>query len=1044
MRQFFFTWVCLLASIAAAGAAPEKRVALVIGQNAYSELNPLKNPSLDAETLAKTLAGRGFDVIACDGKRPGCYDLTRDGLTAAIAQLAGKAQGAALAFVFYAGHGMEAAEGNILAPTDAGIDCTTQQVARGVLVDEVLEALQGARQKIVVLDACRNNPLGEICPPATKAKLTFRQFKIPDAGNFLLVSSTKPSQVALDGLPGSHSPFARALFAALDATPNVHFDQVFSRVSKTVIEETAKANFTQIPEMLIRGGAPEACLAGQACAADPQAAALREEVEVLKHDLARDQELGETAREYLSSVEKARGKPLSDEDRRRELAALKEATRSLAARNDNRGEQALEKLRTGDTAAAERLFQEDLDAEAAQERAEAQRLAERRKKAAASARNLAALAAAKDVARAAAYYKRALELEPNDATTWNEYAGAAWSAGNTEEAKSAFAQAARIASKEVSSIGYWAANGQGDIALQQGRVTEALQYFRDAENMASRLLAKTPNSTEWRRFLAISYNREGHIRAMEGAFGLALQDFQKSLGVLKALAEEDPNNTLLQSDLAFTYNRIGAMLVSRGELDQTLEYFRASVAISERLATAEPANASRQSDLAASLGFLGIILQGRGDLGTAAESFRKQCDAWERLTRSDPGNAKMQRELSVGYMNLGSVLLKQQKLDEGEKAYSDSRSILQKIVAIDPSNTVWQSDLSIANISLGDAYSLKRNPAEALKSLREGVTILERLVKNDPSNSYFQSHLATAHRKTGEILLSQGELKGSLGALKQSESILEGLTRPDPNNAVWAGALCETQDQIAGVFAAQGDLAKAIGMYGECLATRERFAKANPGNAAWQHDPVISYRHLIPLYLQTGETGKARQLAAAGREILARLTSVSPRETVWKNEFVVFERLTTDLPALEAKAATEAAFKAGDYRRAAAAQAQAVAAKEKAEAGAKTGAAISAELTTLSWYRLFARDFEGALEASERAIAIEPSNIVHATNKAHALMFLGRAKAARALYLQYKGQPVEQGGALWENSILGDFKEFGKRGLKHRQMAEIEAALSRK
>ena len=57
-------------------------------------------------------------------------------------------------------------------------------------------------------------------------------------------------------------------------------------------------------------------------------------------------------------------------------------------------------------------------------------------------------------------------------------------------------------------------------------------------------------------------------------------------------------------------------------------------------------------------------------------------------------------------------------------------------------------------------------------------------------------------------------------------------------------------------------------------------------------------------------------------------------------------------------------------------------------------------------------------------------------------MFLGRAKEARWFYLRYKGQPVEKGGKLWEEAIRDDFKEFGNRGLKHRQMAEIEAALA--
>ena len=93
--------------------APDKRVALVIGNNAYKELHALDNPGADAQSLAEMLAARGFDTISCDGKRPGCFDLTRDGLSAAIAQLKAKSQDAALAFVFYAGHGMEAAEGNV-------------------------------------------------------------------------------------------------------------------------------------------------------------------------------------------------------------------------------------------------------------------------------------------------------------------------------------------------------------------------------------------------------------------------------------------------------------------------------------------------------------------------------------------------------------------------------------------------------------------------------------------------------------------------------------------------------------------------------------------------------------------------------------------------------------------------------------------------------------------------------------------------------------------------------------------------------------------
>jgi TPR repeat protein len=101
----------------------------------------------------------------------------------------------------------------------------------------------------------------------------------------------------------------------------------------------------------------------------------------------------------------------------------------------------------------------------------------------------------------------------------------------------------------------------------------------------------------------------------------------------------------------------------------------------------------------------------------------------------------------------------------------------------------------------------------------------------------------------------------------------------------------------------------------------------------------------------------------------------------------------------------------------------------------------SAKLT-LSYSSLFVRDFAGALSASEEAIQLLPKNLAPITNKAHALMFLGRAKEARELYLTYKGQRVAEGAGLWEDEILNDFDKLEKAGVTHPQMAEIRAALA--
>ena len=148
-------------------------------------------------------------------------------------------------------------------------------------------------------------------------------------------------------------------------------------------------------------------------------------------------------------------------------------------------------------------------------------------------------------------------------------------------------------------------------------------------------------------------------------------------------------------------------------------------------------------------------------------------------------------------------------------------------------------------------------------------------------------------------------------------------------------------------------------------------------------------------------------------------------------------------PFQEAEAQAQAAFDAGEPSKAAAALAKLIDPIEKDERGkaGKPGPQTASALTSLAWYRLFAHDFKGALAASERAAAASPDPI-YATNRAHALMFLGRSYEAKHLHQIYKGRPIDNGGKLWETAILDDFSELQKRGLKHAQMAEIETLLT--
>jgi uncharacterized protein len=120
------------------------------------------------------------------------------------------------------------------------------------------------------------------------------------------------------------------------------------------------------------------------------------------------------------------------------------------------------------------------------------------------------------------------------------------------------------------------------------------------------------------------------------------------------------------------------------------------------------------------------------------------------------------------------------------------------------------------------------------------------------------------------------------------------------------------------------------------------------------------------------------------------------------------------------------------------AKVEAVETKREGKPGEKTADA----LLSVTWYALFAREFRKALVIADRAHALVPDDLAIETNRAHALMFLGRGKQSKALYIAHKGKPVSgQDGKLWERVIAEDFAELRKAGLRHPMMADIEKEL---
>ncbi len=307
--------IALLALFIQLQPADAKRVALVIGQNAYAGgtsatvgLVPLANPRNDASAMASLLQKNGFEVLSCDEARPGCFDLDHDGLLSALERLKTVAIGADMALIFFAGHGLQSDEGNILAATDAKVDCNTGAVTNGVPVEHMMQALKDAKGSLLILDACRNNPIGAVCPGLNRQNLSFTRIEAGALRGFLLVTSTQFGQVASDGPRGGHSPFASALIKSLNDNPTVYFEQLMNEVARATYDTAPRVRGVgQIPGKVVGGEAPPDCLSGKNCVGDARMASLASENDRLNAKVmcqakkaAKIQELADTQRKLLS------------------------------------------------------------------------------------------------------------------------------------------------------------------------------------------------------------------------------------------------------------------------------------------------------------------------------------------------------------------------------------------------------------------------------------------------------------------------------------------------------------------------------------------------------------------------------------------------------------------------------------------------------------------------------------------------------------------------------------------------------------------------
>ena len=410
------------------------------------------------------------------------------------------------------------------------------------------------------------------------------------------------------------------------------------------------------------------------------------------------------------------------------VAALTQSTLSGQSK-----EEALERLKSGDSQGAKDLFQIILDQKIAEGRAA-------NKEAAEAARHLAAIAFVGSTGEALVAYRRAVELDPDNLEGLIAFGSLAGIVGQISDAESAFEKAQNAAATQGNRAGLadalshlsWIYDVRGNLSMEEEINQRALDIDVALDRKAS---------------IAADYRRFGEIQLRCGDLAKAESLFRQSLSIDEAVVNAKPgltgNSILWQVSLGLAndYENLGSVYLARGDSAQAKEMYQLSLDLNKLLGIKPGSN----NDCFCGLGNLYLS---QGDLDRAEEMHKKALAIEEALD--------FRLGIAAQYSNLGDVYLARQKASQARTMYKQSLEIDESLG--------YKRGIAYNFRALGLLYKQRW-------FLGQSEAMLSRALQIDEDMTCRRS-MAADHADLGDLYLLQGNLKQAEAKYRESYSLL--------------------------------------------------------------------------------------------------------------------------------------------------------------------------------------------------------------------------------------------------------------------------------
>jgi len=839
----------LIASLMASVAWPalaDKRVALVFGADKYELVRPLDNATNDAEAIEEALDKLGFEVSLETNR-----DLKR--MRRALEDFKEDAEGADVALVYFAGHGVEIAGENRLLPTDADAASVESLKVTSLPLEEVRQTLGDVgKVGLVMLDACRNDPFGGEAGDAGRGAKALNVKQVAEvkpglgrlgrAENLLYTFSAAPGATAADG-NGDNSPFTSALVKYL-ATDGLEIRSVLTLVQQEVYDLSRGG---QLP--YVENGLPQLFFASTEKSELPErerlllamadvSTDLRDEVERLAAE--KDMPLAPLYGALISSDAKA----LSQEERLKKLTDAADAfvTTRSQIRTLASTDPAVGKLREeAETQLALGAFD--------------------------TARGKLTEAATIDSTSRDALKANFLERTTSEATTHIISGGASRADLKYDLAIESYRRANALFD-EVSDDNLPETQRRqqlasletlGDLYLTVGNLAEGRKAYERQQAVSDVLAKADPATSAWQNSLAASTLKLGDVQRDQGDSAGALASYERGLAIRKAMVAANPTDSQALGLEAAAYLQLGALHKLQGSNDKALAAYLSARDVATKLAAAEPANDDMQRTLSNSHRLIGEMQQVERQYAEATTSFAASLDIATKLADAKPGDAMRQFDLAVAYDGMASAQYQtfgksaQDDAPAAIKSFDASIAIARRLIAADPKNISFPRQLAgtleklVQTVRFG-TQTFDHNGQDLEQTLREAIAIRERLVSADPTNKVWVGEMATSYERMSTWFAFIPDDAAAIEFSKKAHKATLDLAALDQKNVDWQRKASLYHAKISESYIQIKDYKSALDYEIRGLDYAIKVAKANPAMPIYYNDVTTIQDRIARIY----------------------------------------------------------------------------------------------------------------------------------------------------------------------------------------------------